>query len=249
MPRTPPYAVIQSQSIEGNLEENVRRHVHLVETAVRHGARFALFPELSLTGYELDNARALAITHDDPRLGDLRDQARISEVSIVVGAPLLEDNGDLSIGAIAFLPNGALSIYRKQHLHAGETAYFVAGRCGATLDVCGRCVALAVCADIARPRHPREAAESGAAIYAASVLIGENGYETDTAILKRTARNYGMPVLMANHAGATGGWTSAGRSAVWNADGDLIAAAAGNQECVLLAERENGDWSGRVVMG
>ena len=79
-------------------------------------------------------------------------------------------------------------------------------------------------------------------MYAASVLITGNGYDVDTGLLKRYARDNGMPVVMANHGGATDGWE---RSGVW--DGELVIASPGDGECIVLAGYENGRWHGEVI--
>nr|BFE89615.1 hypothetical protein GCM10020185_01510 [Pseudomonas brassicacearum subsp. brassicacearum] len=56
-----------------------------------------------------------------------------------------------------------------------------------------------------------------------------------------------MTVLMANHGGATGGWESAGRSAIWGPDGSLLAAAPGTGELLVIARRDVNGWVGQVV--
>lgn len=237
-------AAIQSISIKGDIAENVRRHVHLASVAAKHGATFVLFPELSLTGYELAIASETAIGCDDPRLSELRILAKESRITIVVGAPVIDDSGHLYIAALTFKPNGDHCIYTKQHLHSGETEVFKPGNGGELLDLHGVKFALAVCADIAQAGHAEQAAREGASVYAASVLITDGGYEADTGLLKQYAVNHQMPVVMANHGGTTGGWKSAGRSAIWDDGGSLIVAASGDGECIVMAERKNGDWRG-----
>lgn len=108
-------------------------------------------------------------------------------------------------------------------------------------------MALAVCADFSQASHVRAAAQSGAGIYAAGVLISENGYAADSALLQGYAVEHAMLVLMANHGGPTGGWVSAGRSAIWGPDGGLIVAAAGCGDELLIARRDAGRWSGQHV--
>jgi predicted amidohydrolase len=241
------YAAVQSISIKGDIPRNVKRHVELVKQAAGHAARFALFPELSLTGYELAIARENAVTCDDPRLEPLRTQARELGITIVAGAPFAGEHGVLHIAALSFLPDGRLDIYCKQHLHSGENEVFSPGSGGGLLDIGEEKLALAVCADISHAGHPRAAAASGASIYAASVLISPKGYEVDAGLLKQYALEHGMPVVMANHGGPTGGWESAGRSAVWDAEGNLVASATGTGEYIVLAGRESGRWRGEVI--
>lgn len=249
MNRSQSYAAIQSISIKGDILQNVKRHVALVKAAVEHGAQFVLFPELSLTGYELSIAREVSVTSNDPRLDALRSQAQELGVTIVAGAPYLDESGALLIAAFVFSPDGRIGVHSKQYLHSGEAEVFTPGKGGELLDIHEEKIALAICADISCSDHARHAAESGATVYAASVLITSKGYDVDTALLKQYAQGHRMPVLMSNHGGATGGWESAGRSAAWSADGELVVAAAGDGECIVIARQENGNWHGEVIQG
>lgn len=52
---------------------------------------------------------------------------------------------------------------------------------------------------------------------------------------------------MANHGGPTGGWVSAGRSAVWGEDGELIAASSGVGDQLVIARYRAGVWHGQVL--
>lgn len=151
------------------------------------------------------------------------------------------------IGALVLGANGTLGVYSKQHLHSGEELIYAAGKGGAALQIGADTVALAVCADFSHASHAAAAAELGAGLYAAGVLIGEKGYAPDTALLQGYARQHAMVVLMANHGGLTGGWQSAGRSAVWSEGGALIIAAPGAGEELVIARRDAGAWQGQVV--
>jgi predicted amidohydrolase len=240
-------AAIQSISIAGDIAANVERHARLARAAARDGARLALFPELSLTGYELAIARDVAIHEDDARLEELGKVAVAHGITIVAGVPLRGHLGDVYVAALSFLPDGSVLTYTKQHLHSGEEAAFTAGGGGALLEIDGESVALAVCADISHPSHPQIAAGRGARIYAASVLISEGGYEPDTKLLREYAERHHMPVVMANHGGMTGVWKPAGRSAIWDAGGNLVIAAPADDECMVMGIRENGKWRGSAI--
>lgn len=143
--------------------------------------------------------------------------------------------------------DGSLGVYSKQHLHLGEEVAFAPGYGGETLLVGADNIALAVCADFTHASHAAAAAEQGADVYAAGVLITEKGYGPDTGLLKGYALTHSMVVLMANHGGATGGWESAGRSAIWSANGSLVAAAPGTGDLIVIARRDVDGWSGQVV--
>ncbi|MGW8461231.1 carbon-nitrogen hydrolase family protein [Pseudomonas sp. CLCA07] len=241
-------AAAQSISVAGDLATNIVRHQRFMQVAAEQGVQLLVFPELSLTGYERGLAAKLAIAPDAEVLQPLRDFARVVGVTSVVGMPIrLSDESPVLIGALVFGADGSLGVYSKQHLHPGEEVAFAPGAGGSMLAIGADAVALAVCADFSHASHAAAAAEQGADLYAAGVLITENGYAPDTALLQGYAGTHSMTVLMANHGGATGGWESAGRSAIWASDGSLIAAAHGTGNVMVVARREAGDWRGHIV--
>lgn len=241
-------AVAQTHSIAGDLCENISRHCRFIEKAAELGVELLVFPELSLTGYEGEVAAALAIEPHDAVLRPLRDLARELGLTAVVGMPIrLEGSTSVLIGALVLGADGSLGVYSKQHLHAGEELVFAPGLGGPPLIIGEEVIALAVCADFTHATHAAAAADQGASVYAAGVLISDKGYATDTAILQGYARQHSMAVLMANHGGPTGGWHSAGRSAIWSEDGSLIVAAPGAGDLLVIAERTSCAWQGRVV--
>ena len=241
-------AAAQSVSIAGDLAANIVWHQRFMQVAAEQGVQLLVFPELSLTGYERGLAAELAIAPDARVLQPLRDLAREVGVTAVVGMPIrLSEDSPVLIGALVLGADGSLGIYSKQHLHPGEEVAFAPGTGGPTLTVGADTVALAVCADFSHPSHAAAAAQQGAGLYAAGVLITENGYAPDTALLQGYASHHSMAVLMANHGGATGGWESAGRSAIWASGGSLIAAAPGTGNLMVVARRDAEGWQGQIV--
>ena len=241
-------AAAQSISIPGDVPANIERHLAFMRVAAEHGVQFLVFPELSLTGYEPSLAAGLAIAPEDARLAPLREMARELRLTAVVGMPIrMASEPGVWIGALVLGADGSLAVYTTQHLHPGEDMAFVAGQGGALLEWGDDRIALAVCADFSHASHPRLAADAGANVYAAGVLISEGGYATDSALLQGYAAEHGLLVLMANHGGPSGGWACAGRSAIWAADGSLLAAVPGVGDALVIAHRESGRWAGNVV--
>lgn len=78
------------------------------------------------------------------------------------------------------------------------------------------------------------------------MLISEAGYANDAAKLQRYASDFGMGVLMANHAAPSGGYHSAGRSTFWSPSGDAMIQAPGPGAYLIIAGNENG-WGGHGV--
>lgn len=244
----PTIAAAQSVSIAGDVKANVSRHLRFMEQAADHGVQLLIFPELSLTGYERNLGRELAIRPDAEILAPLRDLAQRTGMITVVGTPVFaNESNDVFIGALVLGNANGVGLYTKQHLHPGEDAVFTAGRRGVTVQVADMTVALAICADIAQPAHAAQAKQLKANAYAAGVLITEKAYPTETELLRTYATEHNMAVLMANHGGSTGGWSPIGRSAFWAEDGRLIVMAPGEGNLLVLATRDADQWSGKIV--
>src|SRR5918992_5026086 len=87
----------------GVVDENVARHVELLGEARAQGADLAVFPQLGLTGYLLQDLNAdVAIRLDDPRLVDLARAAG----GLSAGGSLLQENGDQPLFIAPALPEG-----------------------------------------------------------------------------------------------------------------------------------------------
>jgi predicted amidohydrolase len=242
------WAAAQSLSVAGDVAANVRRHLRFMEIAAEQGVGFLLFPELSLTGYEPAMARELALTELDSRLQPLISKAQALKMVTVIGAPVLSRTGDdVQIAALTFGLGVGARVYTKQHLHSGEESVFTVGSGGASVDFEEERVHLAVCADFSHGAHAQKAATAGATLYGASVLISDAGYANDSGLLSGYARTHRMPVLMANHAGVTGGWQSSGRSALWADTGERVAEIAGADEGLLIASQVGGSWTARTL--
>lgn len=238
------YAAAQYASVPLDIAANITHHLAFVDAAREAGVQLLVFPELSLCGYELAGMAACALKADDARLAPLRERATSAGMTIVVGAPLANADALPAIGALTFHADGRTSSYRKHFLHAGEEQHVTAGSAISQLhDVRGTQVALAICADTGQQQHAHAAAVAGAELYAAGSLMSAGGYDKDTAQLAGYAKLFGMGVLMANHAHASGGYQSAGRSAIWARGGELIVAAPGPGEMLVIA----GDNGGKVV--
>lgn len=204
--------------------------------AAARGVQLLVFPELSLTGYELDIAASHVIDPDDPVLTPFRALSEQAGMTIVVGAPIRGEAGVLHIGLIALLPGGSVSTYAKVHVHSSEAHVFACGAGGPDLQVDGMTAGLSICRDAAFPEHAAEAASRGVDLYAASVLIDIPGFERKVPLLDGYAREHRFAVLMANYSGVSGGEVSAGGSAIWFPGGEIAARAQGSEEALVIAD-------------
>jgi predicted amidohydrolase len=239
-------AAAQFIARQRDVPHNVRRHVRLTSLAADHGAQLVVFPELSLTSYDLRVTSDDALSPDDPRLTPLAQIARERNVVVVAGAPVAGPNG-LCIGAIVYHADGRATTHLKQYPTATEQTTFVPGPGGATLALGGELVGLAICADVTHAAHARDAASRGATVYAAGALFSVEDYATDAAHLQRRAMDHAMLVLLANYGAPAGGYVSAGRSAAWSTSGELLASAPPDGEALVLAERTHAGWTAKMV--
>jgi predicted amidohydrolase len=234
-------AAAQSHSVAGDIEANVARHCLFIDAAFTAGVQLLVFPELSLTGYDLPGMDAAALTPADERLAPIARRAASNNMTIVAGVPLRNPNGLPFIGAIAFHPDGSRTSYRKHFLYEGEEKFAAPGSAvSQVIDVRGVPVALAICFDTSSQQHPHAAVMAGATLYAAGSVISPAGYAKELNLLTGYAKLFNLGILLANHAFETGGYQSAGRSAIWLSGGQLLVDAPGTGECLVIGDEDNG---------
>ena len=232
-------AVVQTKPVPCAIDGNVRAHETWIKKAATHGADMVFFPELSLTGYEPKAAERLALRADDARLDVFDMLSHALRITIGIGAPTLGFDG-VRISMIVFRPDAARIVYSKQHLHADELPYFVAGSGQVTLPAGSEVVAPAICYESLLPQHCAQAAALGATLYVASVAKAASGLAKTDVHYPSSARRHALAVLMANCIGPCDGFEAAGGSAVWDARGELLARLPGTREGALLFDSATG---------
>ncbi|MBL1377388.1 carbon-nitrogen hydrolase family protein [Zobellella iuensis] len=224
----------QIQAEKGDLVNNLKTHLEFIAASARLGADLVAFPELSLTGYELELAAELALEAGSSVLTELSRAAVRHRIVVVAGCPLKNGAGKPFIGAVICFSDGRVEYYAKQYLHPGEEQYCAPGHRNYQFPVKGHRVALAICADFGEARHGRDAKAAGAGFYLASALISEQGFAADSRMLSSLAARLAVPVLLCNHVGATGGWVACGNSGFWDGAGRPVFAARGANTGLVL---------------
>ncbi|HEX7238464.1 MAG TPA: carbon-nitrogen hydrolase family protein [Gammaproteobacteria bacterium] len=228
-------AVVQTQPAACEISRNIQAHERWVKKVAAHGAGMVFFPELSLLGYEPKHAARFAMRADDARLGVFEMLSHALRITIGVGAPT-PGNAGVRISMIVFQPDAARIVYSKQHLHADELPYFVAGSGQITLPSAGAVVAPAICYESLLEAHSDAAAALGATVYVASVAKSAQGIAKADAHYPAVARRHSLHVLMANCVGACDDFEAAGGSGIWNARGELLARLPASGEGALLLD-------------
>jgi predicted amidohydrolase len=253
-------AAAQTVPKRGDVAANLEEHLRLIRAAAEARARVLVFPELSLTGYELDLAAALAFAENDCRLAPLLEMAAEHQMTLVVGAPV-RIGPRLHIGAFILSPDRSVDLYTKHRLGAfpadvspdgivppAEATVFHPGDRNPLLRFDGTTAAVAVCADIGRPEHARAAADRGARNYLASTFVIPADLEQDTARLREYAVRHSMAVVFANFGGLSGGLPSGGCSAVVSEKGEVLARLPATGAGVVVAIEDAAGWRTREVM-
>jgi len=161
-------AIAQIAPHLGGLEDNLQRHHELIGQARAGLAQLVVFPELGLTGYQLqDLAAEVAMRLDDPRLAALAAATRDLSVAVsfveesadhrlFIAAALLEDGEIRHVHRKLFLPTYGLFDERR-FFAAGDVLRAVPSRLGLG-------VGIAICEDFWHLGVPELLALDGAQI-------------------------------------------------------------------------------------
>ena len=163
-------AVAQPPGVAHDVAANARAHAAAIRRA---GARVVVFPELSLTGYELD---AAPVDPADPRLAPITAACAGTGTVALAGAPVAGGVGaaggpaDTYIAVLAFDGAQVTVAYRKMWLGQEEAERFSPGPEPRLITVGGWRLGLAVCKDTGVPRHAADTAALGIDAYLAGTV-------------------------------------------------------------------------------
>lgn len=230
-------SVAQFKPLKGNISANIERHSELIEKASSLNADAVFFPELSLTGYEPELARALATSQNDKRFDIFQQKSDAQNITIGVGIPTHTQTG-ICISMVIFQSKQPRQTYSKQQLHVDEFPYFESGNKQLILTVDNKKISPAICYESLQPDHAAHAYGLGTDIYLASVAKSQNGISKAYTHYPKIARQYSIPVLMANSVGYCDNFLSVGQSGVWSKNGQLLAQLNDMDEGVIVFDTE-----------
>ncbi len=226
-------ALAQIAPALGKVEENLQKHISLVEKASKEGADLVVFPELSLTGYELmDLVPDVATTMDGKLMKEL---LSLSEKLPFFAGFVLEEKGLFYNVAALFDKGKIVHLHKKVFLPNysmfEEKRFFAEGSKFRAFDWGPARFALSICYDYLHP--------SSSYIYfiqktdvlvvmsasPARVLNDEGfwsikGWEAMSSVVSRF---FNMYVIYVNRTGFEGGMGFAGASHVFDPFGNMLA--------------------------
>ncbi|MFF0296160.1 carbon-nitrogen hydrolase family protein [Kitasatospora sp. NPDC004614] len=213
-------AAVQPSWARADVLANAELHARAI---VRAEARLVVFPELSLTGYDLG---APSLATDDSRLRPIVEACRAAGAVALVGAPARDADGREYIATLAVTGESVTVAYRKMWLHGAEFDRFTPGEKPTVLTVDGWRLGLAICYDAAVPQHAADTAALGIDAYVASTIYGPDSHSRRDSHMRERATTHATWVVLATAAGPSGTFAhTSGGSGIWTPNGDLATQA------------------------
>lgn len=214
-------AAAQPPCVWADLHANSRAHAAAI-TAAQY--RLVVFPELSLTGYDL-NAPVVATSH--PAIAPIIAACEATDSIALVGAPILDNDGRHYLATMRVTAEGADVVYRKTWLGNEESARFSSGHGVVAIEVDGWILGLGICKDNGAPGHRAQVASLGVDVYATGLVHRSTELSMQDDWGLSIARQCNTYVIFASFAGPAGGGydATAGSSTIWAPSGTILAKA------------------------
>lgn len=243
-------ALAQINTKLGDVDANLEKHLNLIGDAVARDLDLVVFPELSLTGYTLQDIAA-TVAHrpsaDDPIFRPLLDASR--EIDIVVGF-VDEDERHRFYIADAYLSQGkVLHVHRKLYLPTygmfDEGRFFAEGSSIRAFDTRFGRVGMLICEDFWHISPPYLLWLDGADILLLTSASPGRGLNDDAVLesarwVEHTNKAYANLftnfVVHCNRVGYEDGLNFWGASTLYDPNGDLIVRAPYHKESLTYAE-------------
>lgn len=214
-------------AVDSNLETmetEIERHDTDVDIVV--------FPELTLTGYDLPAARATAAPIPGPLTDPLVEMAEAHDVAIVVGLP--ERDGESLYNVLIYVDErGVRGKYRKQYLWGNERDVFDGGDGPETIDTEFGTVGFLVCYDLNLPESSLAYARQETDLLLVSAAWRPS-FTHDWRLLNRSRALDGTCyVVGSNHVGSQAGREHAGHSLVAGPGGRILTEAGADRETIV----------------
>ncbi|MBN1428983.1 MAG: acyltransferase [Anaerolineae bacterium] len=239
----------QIVTVMGDVQANLEKHLDYIEKARRQGVQLLCFPELSLTGYSLQDLSydvALQPMPDNPIFKPLYQASH--DLDLLVGF-VDEDNRHRIFASSAYLSGGKLlHTHRKCYLPTytlfDEGRYFARGDDLSAFDTQFGRVGVLICEDFWHASSPYLLWVDGADILLlASASPGRGLDEGDRlsstrwveSVIQAYACLFTSFIVHTNRVGFEDGFNFWGGSAVCDPDGNQVAQAPYFEETLLVA--------------
>lgn len=242
-------ALAQINTRLGDVESNLEKHLALAKEAAASGANLVVFPELSLTGYVLQDIAATVARRPTAADPLFRRLLQVSETLDMVVGFVEEDSRYRYYISAAYLSGGqVVHVHRKVYLPTygifDEKRYFAAGNCFRAFDTRFGRVGMLICEDFWHVSSPYTLWLDGADLFlmtsaspgrgVTDEILGSAQWVQD--VNRAFSGLFTSFFAHANRVGFEDGLNFFGGSTVFDPDGRMIAQAPYNDEALTLCE-------------
>ena len=212
-------ATVQFEPVLGDSEANFdRMDEHLV--GLSDEVAMAVFPELNVSGYDLDLVESEAEPIPGQSTERLVELAADHDVHLVAGMPE-RAGSDVFNDLVYVSPSGYEASYRKRRLWGDETETFATGADPVVAETPIGTVGLLVCYDLNFPELAIEYGTMGADILVVSAAWRPDFLQDWQLLLRARALDTTSYVVASNHVGEQAGRNHAGHSMIVKPDGTI----------------------------
>jgi predicted amidohydrolase len=243
-------ALAQTNTVLGNVQRNLEKHLDIIHQAQANGAELLIFPELSMTGYVLQDlvpTVACKPTHDDPCFRPLLDASH--KLDIVVGF-VEEDSRNRFYIASAYLSRGeVVHVHHKVYLPTyglfDESRFFAWGDSIQAFDTRFGRAGMLICEDFWHASPPYLLWLDGADLFLFQSASPGRGLNKEPLlesarwvnhILRAYSSLYTSFVAHTNRVGFEDGLNFWGGAAVYDPNGDLLKQGPYHEEALTQIE-------------
>ena len=228
-------AICQACPVPGDLRASTVVIIEWMERSARAGADIALFGELFLSNYDLDNISSLSEPQDGAATKAISEAAKRLKIAVVYGYSEVEDSHYYD--SLMFIDSDGTRIanYRKVHVWPGtEDLHYKAGNTPVVVNWAGVKVGMAICVDVCMSEFiATMVADGGAQLIVVGTALVDSPRYNNTPLMIVPARAFENRCFIAYTDLA--GEKYSGMSRVYNPFGECLVSANTSKEVLLLA--------------
>lgn len=213
----------QFEPVIGDVEQNITT-LREIAVSLPESVELAVFPELCVSGYDLDAAVTTAASVPGPITERLEQIAASTDVTLVVGLAEQTDGGVYN-DLVTVSPTGTVQKYRKQFLWGAEDTAFTTGDGATVVETSVGTVGFLLCYDLNFPEAALAYAREQVDVLAVSAAWRASFRHDWEVLLQARALDTTCYVIGSNHAGSQRGRTHDGGSLISGPEGTVIGRA------------------------
>ena len=229
----------------GDIPRNIDKHVAFITNAQKQGCDLLVFPELSLTGYRVEDfGYKLALPTDCDELKQLAAAAG-EQMTVIIGF-IEEGPCGLIYNSTALIDKGQVAfVHRKMSLPTfgrfEEGKYYAEGR-NLNVHRWSRewTISSLICQDIWQPSLVHIAAMKGTTLFVCPFCSARGGFgqrSDSSSAWEITSRYiamiYGMPAMLCNRVGQEKDYDYWGCSSILDPYGNIVVQAGQDEELIV----------------